>query len=458
MIEPIVLENLARNDEYVRKVIPFIKKEYFAEQTDKILYGLISQYFEKYNRCPTSEALVIECEALSGISDEHCKDVVEQIKGWKEESQKDIEWLVDQTEKFCQDKAIYNAVMSSIHILDGKDQKQDKGSIPQLLSNALAVTFDDHVGHDFLVDSESRYDSYHRVEEKIPFDLEYFNVITKGGLNRKTLNVALAGTGVGKSMFMCHCAAYNLTAGKNVLYITLEMSEERIAERIDANLMNVAVDELVMLPKETYDKKMKRVKEKTTGKLIIKEYPTASAGSNNFRHLINELKTKKQFVPDIIYIDYLNICMSSRLKFGANVNSYSYIKSIAEELRGLAVECNLPIVTATQTTRSGFTSSDVGLEDTSESFGLPATADLMFALISTEELADMNQMMVKQLKSRYSDPNKYRRFVIGVDRAKMKLFNTEQSAQKDIMDGPAFDATPSGQRVKFDKTLFEDFN
>ena len=458
MIEPIILENLACNETYVRKVLPFIKKEYFTQHADKITYGLIASYFDKYNRCPTPQALVIECESLTSINEETCRGVIEQISQWKNEPHVNLDWLVDHTEEFCQSRAIYNAVADSIRILDGKDDKQSKGSIPQLLSDALAVCFDSHVGHDFIEDSDERYELYHRTEEKIPFDLEYFNLMTKGGLSKKTLNVALAGTGVGKSMFMCHCAAHNLTSGKNVLYITLEMSENKIAERIDANLMNVGMDELSLLPKDVYDKKLARVKEKTVGKLIIKEYPTASAGANNFRHLINELKMKKQFVPEIIYIDYLNICMSSRLKFGSNVNTYSYIKSIAEELRGLAVECNVPIVTATQTTRGGFANSDVDLTDTSESFGLPATADLMFALISTDELADMHQMMVKQLKSRYADPNKYRRFVIGVDKAKMRLFNTEQSAQANILDGPAFDATPVGQRVKFDKPAFEDFN
>lgn len=459
MIDNLILENLASNEQYVRKVIPFMKKEYFSDQMDKNLFGVITNFITNYNSVPSREALIIECDLLKGISDDACKSLKETIQGWSFEPTKDLDWLVDQTEKFCQDKAIYNAIHGSIQILDGKDQKNDKGAIPQLLTDALAVTFDDHIGHDFLNDSEDRYKSYHKVEERIPFDLDLFNTITKGGLTKKTLNIALAGTGVGKSLFMCHCAASNLMIGKNVLYITLEMAEERIAERIDANLLNVAVDELALLPKESYDKKMARVKETAKGKLIIKEYPTASAGANNFRHLINELKTKKKFSPDIIYIDYLNICMSSRLKFSGSVNSYTYIKSIAEELRGLAVECNVPIVSATQTTRSGFTSSDVGLEDTSESFGLPATADLMFALISTEELSDMNQIMVKQLKSRYSDPNKNRRFIVGIDRAKMRLFNTEQSSQHNLVDGPAFDSTPSGSKMKFDKKqMFEDFN
>ena len=459
MIDNLILENLVSNEQYVRKVFPFMKKEYFSDQMDKHLFGLITGFITSYNTVPSKEALLVECDLIKGISDDACKGLKETIQSWSFEPTKDLDWLVDQTEKFCQDKAIYNAIHGSIQILDGKDQKNDKGAIPQLLTDALAVTFDDHIGHDFLDDSDARYKSYHKVEERIPFDLDFFNTITKGGLIRKTLNIALAGTGVGKSLFMCHCAASNLMIGKNVLYITLEMAEERIAERIDANLLNVAVDELALLPKESYEKKMARVKETAKGKLIIKEYPTASAGANNFRHLINELKTKKKFCPDIIYIDYLNICMSSRLKYSGSVNSYTYIKSIAEELRGLAVECNVPIVSATQTTRSGFTSSDVGLEDTSESFGLPATADLMFALISTEELSDMNQIMVKQLKSRYSDPNKNRRFIVGIDRAKMRLFNTEQSSQYNLVDGPAFDSTPSGSKMKFDKKqMFEDFN
>ena len=338
--------------------------------------------------------------------------------------------------------------MDSIKILDDKTGAQQKGSIPEILSDALAVSFDSHIGHDFIEDAEERFDFYQRKESRTPFDLDYFNKITKGGLPNKTLNIALAGTGVGKSLFMCHCAAANLMNAKNVLYITMEMAEEKIAERIDANLLNVTMDELKVLPKDAYDKKMSRVSNKTTGKLIIKEYPTASASSGHFRHLLNELKLKRSFRPDIIYIDYLNICMSARLRHGSNVNSYTYVKAIAEELRGLAVEFGVPVVSATQTTRSGFTSSDIGLEDTSESFGLPATADLMFALISTEELQDLGQIMVKQLKNRYSDPNINRRFVLGVDRAKMRLFDAEQEAQEDVLDGPVFDETNTGARLK----------
>ena len=365
----------------------------------------------------------------------------------------DIDWLVDETEKFCQHQAIYNAIMESIQILDGKTKTQ-KGSIPTLLTDALSVTFDPHIGHDFIEDADSRFEFYHRKEHKLPFNLEYFNKITKGGLSKKTLNICLAGTGVGKSLFMCHCAAANMLDGKNVLYITMEMAEEKIAERIDANLMGITMDELSILPKEAYDKKLNRIKDKTTGQIIVKEYPTAGAGSNHFRHLLNELKMKRNFVPDVIYVDYLNICMSSRIKYGASVNSYTYVKAIAEELRGLAVEFNLPVVSATQTTRSGFSSSDVGLEDTSESFGLPATADFMFAIIATEELDQLGQFQVKQLKNRYSDPGMFRRFIIGVDKAKMMLYDVEQSAQGDLMN----DDTPSGNSDDPDRRkLFEDF-
>ncbi|NBV28685.1 DNA primase, partial [bacterium] len=369
----------------------------------------------------------------------------------------DTKWLIDTAETFCKDKAVYNAIMQSIQILDASNKGTlDKGSIPTLLADALSVAFDNHIGHDFLDDADPRYEFYHKIEQRIPFDLDYLNRITKGGLPEKTLNIILAGTGVGKSLFMCHCAASNLTLGKNVLYITLEMAEERIAERIDANLLNIDLDKLVALPKESYLKKIERLRSNTTGKLIIKEYPTASANVSHFKHLLNELKLKKQFIPDIIYIDYLNICSSSRIKQGSNVNSYTYVKAIAEELRGLAVETKVPVISATQTTRGGYDNSDVSLTDTSESFGLPATADLMFALISTEELADLNQIMVKQLKNRYSDPTTNKRFVIGVDRAKMKLYDVEQLAQDGLMDNgqvdkPAFDSTPTSKKTsKFD--------
>jgi len=457
VLEQQILSKLIFSEEYLRKTIPFLKEEYFTDWQDKYLYRLIIEYVKKYNATPSIPALSIEVDNLTGINDDQFKELKTYIHELK-----DVEvgndWLIDMTEKFCQDKAVYNAVMTSIQILDGRDQKQDRGSIPTILSNALAVSFDSHVGHDFLEDYNNRYDFYHKKEDRIPFDLEYFNRITKGGLPNKTLNIALAGTGVGKSLFMCHCAASNLAAGANVLYITLEMSEEKIAERIDANLLNVQVDELTVLPKDAYEKKVNRVKEKTTGKLIIKEYPTASAGANHFRHLITELQLKRNFTPDIIYIDYLNICMSSRLKYGSNVNSYTYVKSIAEELRGLAVENNVPIVSATQTTRSGYTNTDLGLEDTSESFGLPATADFMFALISSEELEDLGQIMVKQLKNRYNDPTAYRKFVVGVDRAKMKLYNVEQSAQDDISDDKKTDQKSVNLDKKLNKDIFADFS
>jgi len=457
VLEQQILSKLIHSDQYLRKTIPFLKEEYFSDWQDKNVFHLIIDYVKKYNTTPTVTALSIEADSLTGINDDQFKELKEYILKLTD-IEVGEEWLVDATEKFCQDKAVYNAVMSSIQILDGRDQKQDRGSIPTILANALAVSFDSHIGHDFLEDYNNRYDFYHKKEDRIPFDLEYFNRITKGGLPNKTLNIALAGTGVGKSLFMCHCAASNLSAGHNVLYITLEMSEEKIAERIDANLLNVQVDELTVLPKDAYEKKVNRVKEKTTGKLIIKEYPTASAGANHFRHLLNELQLKRNFIPDIIYIDYLNICISSRLKYGSNVNSYTYVKSIAEEIRGLAVEHNVPIVSATQTTRSGYTSTDLGLEDTSESFGLPATADFMFALISSEELEDLGQIMVKQLKNRYNDPTSYRKFVVGVDRAKMKLYNVEQVAQENISDDRKNNETSVGVEKKFNKDIFADFS
>lgn len=448
-LEQTILRNLIKNDEYLRKVLPFIKEEYFTDRTDRTIFSEIVTFAEKYNSPPTIEAINIAIGEKRDLKSEEvskCFETTKELEVSGDELPK-IEWLVDKTEKFCQEKAIYNAVLGSISILDGKDTVNDKGSIPKLLSDALAISFDSSVGHDYLEDSDSRFDFYHRIEERIPFDLNYFNKITKGGLPKKTLNIALAGTGVGKSLFMCHVAAGCMSQGKNVLYITMEMAEEKIAERIDANLLNVTVDDLSTLPRDIYEKKVKRVKEMTTGKLIIKEYPTASASATHFRTLLNELNLKKNFVPDIIFIDYLNICCSSRIKAGANVNSYTYVKAIAEELRGLAVEAGVPIVSATQTTRSGFTSSDPGLEDTSESFGLPATADLMFALISSEELEAMGQLMVKQLKNRYSDPTSHKRFVLGVDRAKMKLYDVEQDAQVGIADaGQAQKAPQQFQR------------
>ena len=465
-IETTILNHLVFNEEYGRKVIPFLKDDYFKDQQDRIIFKLITEYVNKYNAFPSKEALAIDLSNKDGIGEETFKQSKELIGAFKEDKETQIDWLLDQTEKFCQDKAIYNAIMASIGILDDSSGKTSKGAIPQILSDALAVSFDTHIGHDFLEDADSRYDFYHTKEERIPFDLDFFNKITQGGLPKKTLNIALAGTGVGKSLFMCHCAAANLIKGFNVLYITLEMAEERIAERIDANLLDVTLDDLKMLPKDVYDKKIARVRGKTNHKLIVKEYPTACAGSANFRHLLNELKIKKNFMPDVIYIDYLNICMSSRIKHGANVNSYTLIKAIAEELRGLAVEFNVPIISATQTTRSGYSNSDVGLEDTSESFGLPATADFMFALIKqSEELADLNQIVVKQLKNRYGDPNVNSRFIVGVDRSKMRLYDVESSAQEDLLGGPVMDNTKFGNednerskpKNKFNKSMFEGF-
>ena len=459
-LEQKILKHLLLDEEYTRKTLPFIKGEYFQEPSEKLLFDEIQTYVNKYNSMPTKEALVIEIDKRVNLTDDQHKKTVALIKSITIDPEvSDTKWLIDATEDFCQEKAIYNGIMQSIQILDDKNknntEKLDKGSIPKILADALSVSFDNHIGHDFIDDAETRYDFYHKVERRIPFDLDYLNRITKGGLAEKSLNIVLAGTGVGKSLFMCHCAAANLTMGKNVLYITMEMAEERIAERIDANLMNVELDRLIGMPKETYLKKVESLREKTKGKLIIKEYPTASANVNHFSHLLNELKLKRQFIPDIIYIDYLNICSSARMKMGSSINSYTYIKAIAEELRGLAVEHKVPVVSATQTTRSGYTNSDVGLEDTSESFGLPATADLMFALISTEELADLNQIMVKQLKNRYSDPTTNKRFVIGVDRAKMKLYDAEESAQTNISDSgqieedkPVFDKSGFGKRMQ----------
>jgi replicative DNA helicase len=459
-LEQTILKNLIYNEEYLRKVLPFIKEEYFPDRTDRAIFIEISNFTESYNTPPTIEALELAVKERRNLSDdevEKCETSLQEIVKSKEEVSK-IDWLVDKTEKFCQEKAIYNAVLGSISILDGKDKTQDKGSIPKLLSDALAISFDSSVGHDYLENSDERYEFYHRHEERIPFDLEFFNKITKGGLPNKTLNIALAGTGVGKSLFMCHVAAGAMVQGKSVLYITMEMSEEKIAERIDANLLNVTVDDLINLPKDMYDKKIERLREKTVGKLIIKEYPTASASSVHFRTLLNELNLKKSFVPDIIFIDYLNICCSARIKAGANVNSYTYVKAIAEELRGLAVEFGVPIVSATQTTRSGFSSSDPGLEDTSESFGLPATADLMFALISSEELEEMGQIMVKQLKNRYNDPTYFKRFTLGIDRSKMRLFDVEQSGQDGITDsGQDKPLNTFGNREKPQKKSFDGF-
>ena len=442
-LEQTILKNLIYNEVYTRKVLPFIKPDYFSDNTERIVFREIFDFVNKYKNLPTHESLVINFTESKSLTEPQVResiDLLKEIHSSKDEKS-EVQWLIEQTEKFCQDKAIYNAIMESVGILDD-DGKRSKGEIPQLLSDALGVTFDNNIGHDYINDSDSRYDSYHKVESRIRFDLDLFNKITKGGLPVKTLNIALAGTGVGKSLFMCHVAAGCLSQGHNVLYITMEMAEEKIAERIDANLLNIDLDELRTITKEDYNRKFSALKSKTQGKLIIKEYPTASASSLHFRALLNDLALKKSFKPDIIFIDYLNICCSSRIKPGANVNSYSYIKAIAEELRGLAVENNLPIVSATQTTRSGFSNSDPGLEDTSESFGLPATADFMFALVTNEELEQLNQVLVKQLKNRYGDPNLYKRFVLGIDRSKMRLYDVEDSAQNDIVDAGKVEDKP----------------
>ena len=432
-IELLILRNLIYNEEYARKVIPFIKDDYFEDQKQKIIFEEISSFIQQYNKLATKEILFIEVEKRNDINDTIFQEIVDVISSFEDEVG-ELDWLIDSTEKWCRDRAIYLALMESIQLADGKDDSKGRDAIPSILSDALAVSFDNHIGHDYLQDYEERFETYHRKEDRIPFDLEYFNKITKGGLPNKTLNIALAGTGVGKSLFMCHVASSALIQGKNVLYITLEMAEEKIAERIDANLLNVNIQDITDLPKPMFDTKVEDLAKKTQGTLIIKEYPTASAHCGHFKSLLNELALKKSFRPDIIFVDYLNICASSRYRANGNVNSYSYIKAIAEELRGLAVEANLPIVSATQTTRSGYGSSDVELTDTSESFGLPATADLMFALISTEELEGLNQILVKQLKNRYNDPTVRKRFVVGIDRAKMRLYDCEQKAQDNMVD------------------------
>ena len=443
MLEQTILSGLLHNEDYMRRVVPFLSDDYFDDFSEKSVYKSIIGYISDYNGVPTKEALRISIEEKSNISDDQYQSISQIITALEYDEKTDIEWLVDKTEKFCQDKAIYNAVRESILVLDGQHKDLDKGSIPELLSNALGVSFDQAIGHDFLEQPEDRFEFYHTKEDKIAFDLDLFNKITKGGLSRKSLSIALAGTGVGKTLFMTHCASANLMAGKNVLYITMEMAEEKISERIDANLMNTTMDSLQDMPKDVFMKRIKKVKDKTTGKLIVKEFPTASAGPAHFRHLLNELKLKKNFTPDMVYIDYLNICTSSRMKAGANVNSYTMIKAIAEELRGLAVEFNVPILSATQTTRTGYSSSDLNLEDTSESFGLPATADFMFGLISTEELEGLGQLMVKQLKNRWGDTNYLKRFIIGLDRSKMKLFDAEDSAQDLVNDGQSTQKTDS---------------
>jgi len=453
--ETVILRHLLNDENYARRTLPYLKAEYFSDRVEKTVYVQIDNFVAKYNSLPTKEALSIELDNVNNLSDKEFGDCVDYISTLDIEQAEDQDWLINTTEKFCQEKAVYNAIMESISILDSTGNgDRDKGSIPDLLSEALSVSFDPNIGHDFLEDAEARYEFYHRKEERVPFDLEYMNKITQGGLPRKSLNILMAGTGAGKSLAMCHMASANLMDGKNVLYITMEMAEEKISERIDANLLNVTLASLRDLSKDMYTKKIARVKGKTSGKLVVKEYPTAAAGVGHFSHLLNEMKLKKSFIPDIIYIDYLNICMSSRMKVGSNINSYTLIKAIAEEIRGLAVEKNVPIVSATQTTRSGYGSSDIDLTDTSESFGLPATADFMVALIVTEELDELGQIMIKQLKNRYGDPSTNKRFMVGIDRAKMRLFDVEQTAQEDLVDnGPVFDKTSYGKRMKEDDSM-----
>ena len=439
-----ILNHLLNNEEYCRRVIPYVKKEYF-DGSHRTVFDLIVSFVNTHNKLPTAKVLDLELKKISAHEEilNQASRLIEEIQ---EKSDVDTDYLIKESENWCRERAVYNAIMESIQIIDKKDKTRSEGAIPEILSNALGVSFDQAIGHDYIDNSEERFDFYNLKEDRIPFDLDYFNKITKGGLPNKTLNIALAGTGVGKSLFMCHCASSVLEQGKNVLYITMEMAEERIAERIDANLMNLPIEQLSSLSKKVFNDKIGKIAKGSIGKLIVKEYPTGSAHTGHFRALLNELKLKKNFKPDIIYIDYLNICASSRMRgMGGSINSYTYIKAIAEELRGLAVEFNVPIVSATQTTRSGYSNTDVGLEDTSESFGLPATADLMFALISTEELEELGQLLVKQLKNRYNDPTKYRRFVVGVDRSRMKLYDVEESAQSDIMS----DMTPDKPINKF---------
>lgn len=464
-IENSIIGSLVHNEEYCRKVLPFVKSEYFSDKAENIIVQELVSFFTKFNKPATKEALAIEVFNRTDVTEQEQKNAQEIISSLSP-SETNVDWLIGRTEEFFKERAVYLAIMQSIKIIDNRSGTQTKDAIPSILSDALAVSFDNNIGHDYIDDADSRYEFYHRVEEKVPFDLDMLNSITKGGLSKKTLNVVLAGTGVGKSLFMCHVAASTLMQGKNVLYITMEMAEERIAERIDANLLNLTMDELKAVDKDIFENKVAKLATKTQGKLIIKEYPTASAHAGHFRALLEELKMKKDFLPEMVIIDYLNICASQRMKQGANVNSYTYVKSIAEEIRGLAVEYAVPILSATQTTRSGFTNSDPGLEDTSESFGLPATVDLMLALISTEELEQLNQIMVKQLKNRYNDPSYYKRFIIGVDRSKMKLYNVEVSAQNGIADAgtasrdddvPMFDKSLMGRKIRVMDENFEGF-
>ena len=446
-IERTTLKNLIHNDEYARKVLPFLKEEYFTERFDKILFREIYHFITKYNNLPTKEALSIELNNRKDVNETEYKTITD-ILGTLNKEQIDQKWLVETTEKFCKDRAIHNAILGGIQILDGKDKEHSPEYLPEMLSQALSVSFDQKIGHDYLTETKERYDFYKRKEERLELDLEFFNKITRGGIPSKTLNICLAGTGVGKTMFMTHLASSILLQGKNVLYITLEMAEERIAERIDANLLNVGMSDLEELPYQMYETKINKLQSKTTGKLIIKEYPTASAHTGHFKNLLNELALKKSFKPDILFVDYLNIAASARFKAGANVNSYTYIKAIAEELRGLAVEYNIPVFSATQTTRGGFVSSDVGMEDTAESFGLPATADFMFALISSEDLEQKNQILIKQLKNRYNDPTVNRKFIVGVDRSKMRLYDVEQKAQEDLVDTGQEDQLSTSNKFK----------
>ena len=450
-IERIILRNLFYNEDFTRKALPFIKSEFFTNHNESTLFGEINEFVNKYKNLPTKETILVELNKRKDLKEEELSEI-KTIVNKLDNQEVELQWLLDTTEKFCKDRAVHNAVLEGIQILDGKDKKQNPEAIPTILSNALAVSFDNHIGHDYIDDAEARFEFYHKKEKRFKFDLNYFNRITKGGVPSKTLNIALAGTGVGKSLFMCHAASNWLTQGKNVLYITLEMAEERIAERVDANLFDVTIDDLHAMPKDMYDNKVSKLQKKTIGQLIIKEYPTASAHSGHFRALLNELSLKKTFKPDVVFIDYLNICASSRFK-GGNISSYFYIKAIAEELRGLAVEFDVPIFSATQTTRSGFTSTDIGLEDTAESFGLPATADFMFALISNDELDQLNQLKVKQLKNRFGDPSMNRSFIIGVDRSKMRLFDVEASAQNIVDSNQTEDTeeeiTPEGAYDKF---------
>ena len=452
-IERIILRNLFYNEDFTRKALPFIKSEFFTNHNESTLFGEINEFVNKYKNLPTKETILVELNKRKDLKEEELSEI-KTIVNKLDNQEVELQWLLDTTEKFCKDRAVHNAVLEGIQILDGKDKKQNPEAIPTILSNALAVSFDNHIGHDYIDDAEARFEFYHKREKRFKFDLNYFNRITKGGVPSKTLNIALAGTGVGKSLFMCHAASNWLTQGKNVLYITLEMAEERIAERVDANLFDVTIDDLHAMPKDMYDNKVSKLQKKTIGQLIIKEYPTASAHSGHFRALLNELSLKKTFKPDVVFIDYLNICASSRFK-GGNISSYFYIKAIAEELRGLAVEFDVPIFSATQTTRSGFTSTDIGLEDTAESFGLPATADFMFALISNDELDQLNQLKVKQLKNRFGDPALNRSFIIGVDRSKMRLFDVEASAQNIVDSNQTEEEEQIEPEVAYDK--FSDF-